>query len=215
MLLETRRFLHDIIADQLGLAGNKVVWSNQNGARQAVPLVSLMTYSHQAEAMEDHVLSGTAGVIDLKVPTAFVLEVRYFGDKKSYPVDILDDLIRNLEKPSVVDTCYQNGVAFLYADPVQDITTTLENNQQFEPAAAVDIHCRFTAKTSDDVGYIDTVEITGEIDPKPDPPTDPDGNPLPWPTVTGSKLIYGHIDKDGTVTDLDHAIPVNVSIKDD
>ena len=195
MEIATRRFLHDIIADLLSLDGSKVIWSNQDGVTQDLLLVALMTYSHQAAAMEAHLTTAAAGVLDIKTPTAFVLEVRFFGKKRTYPVDILDNLIRQLERPSVVDKCFANGVAFLFADPVQDITTTLENNQQFEPSAAVDIHCRFTASTPDDVGCIE--EVNG-LD-----------------TETGqatSQLIYGHIDADGTVTDLDHAIPVDITI---
>lgn len=195
MELTMRRFLHDIIAELLSMDGSKVVWSNQDGVKQDNPLVTLMTYSHQAEAMEDRLTTPTAGVLDIKVPTAFVLEVRYFGTKKQYPVDLLDDLIRQLERPSVVDKCFVNGVAFLYADPVQDITTTLGNKQQFEPSAAVDIHCRFTASTHDDVGCIE--EVNG-IDAETGQAT--------------SQLIYGHISQDGTVTDLDHAIPVDITI---
>lgn len=195
MEIATRRFLHDIIADLLSLDGSKVIWSNQDGVKQDAPLVTLMTYSHQAEAMEDHLTTAGAGVLDIKTPTAFVLEVRFFGKKRTYPADILDNLIRQLERPSVVDRCFANGVAFLFADPVQDITTTLENNQQFEPAAAVDIHCRYTASTADDVGYISGVN---GIDPGTGQPT--------------SRLIYGHISKDGGVTDLDHSIPVNITI---
>ena len=194
MELQTRRFLHDIIAELLGLEGKKVVWVNQDGVRQTSPLVTLMTYSYQGEAMEDHVGTDSDGIMTIKTPTAFVLEVRYFGEKKSYPVDILDNLIRYLEKPTIVDKCFNNGVAFLYADPVQDITTTLENNQQYEPAAAVDIHCRYTSSISDDVGVIEGINgisETGDIN---------------------GQLIYGRIDADGTVTDLDHAIPVDITI---
>lgn len=199
MELQTRRFLHDIIAELLELEGKKVVWVNQDGVRQTSPLVTLMTYSHRGEAMEDHVGTDSDGIMTIKTPTAFVLEVRYFGEKKSYPVDILDNLIRHLEKPTIVDKCFTNGVAFLYATPVQDITTTLENNQQYEPAAAVDIHCRYTNSITDDVGLIEEVEIHGEEDPEPGE----EGK---------NQLIYGHIDADGTVTDLDHAIPVDITI---
>jgi hypothetical protein len=211
MQMEMRRFLHDIIAEVLDLPKGSVIWANQDGVKQAVPLVTLQTYSHRAEAMEDRLTTDTPGIIDMKVPTEFVLAVRYFGAKKSYPVDILDDLVRHLEKPSVVDKCFSHGIAILYADPVQDITTLLDNYQQFEPAAAVDLHCRFTNAVSDDAGYIDTVEITGEYDP--------DGGPggegsegSEGGTANGSLLIYGKIAQDGTVTDLEKAIPVNVSV---
>jgi hypothetical protein len=55
-----------------------------------------------------------------------------------------------------------NGVAFLYADDVQDLTNLLGNQQQYEPRAAVDLHLRYTAQVLDDVGIIDTVDIHGE-----------------------------------------------------
>lgn len=202
MQLSVRRFLHDIVAEVLDLPKNKVIWSNQDGAKLAVPFVSLTTYSHKGEAMEDRLQTNVPGVLDLKVPTAFVLEVRYFGEKGSYPVDAIDDFVRCMEKPSVVDKCFQHGVAVLYADPVQDMTSLLGNNQQFEPAAAVDLHCRFTNSVTDDVGYIDKVKITGEYNP-----AGGSGG-----IANGSLLIYGKIAKDGKVADLEKAIPVNVSV---
>jgi hypothetical protein len=100
--------------------------------------------------------------MDLRTPTAFVLEVQYYGKKGTFPVDIVSDLARYLERPTVVDSCMANGVAFLYADPVQDLTGLLGNEQQFEPRAAVDLHFRYTAEVIDNPGYIDTVEIHGE-----------------------------------------------------
>ena len=209
MQLSMRRFLRDIVAEVLGLPKGKVIWSNQDGAKLAVPFVSLTTYSHRGEAMEDRLQTDVPGVLDLKVPTAFVLEVRYFGEKGSYPVDTMDDFVRCMEKPSVVDKCFQNGVAVLYADPVQDMTSLLGNNQQFEPAAAVDLHCRFTNAVSDDVSFIDTVEITGDYDPDDGQGGDDSGE---GGTSSGSLLIYGKIAQDGTVTDLEKAIPVNVSV---
>lgn len=186
MRMETRRFLHDLVADVFGLPKNKVIWSRQNGEKQAVPLVTLRAYSHQAEAREEIRLTDDPGILDLRTPTAFVLEIRYFGKSGSYPVDIVDNFVRCPEKPTVVDRCFVNGVALLYADPVQDITSLLGNGQQYEPAAAVDLHCRFTASVIDDPGYIDTVE------------------------TKSSYLIYGNISSDGKISDLDHAIPVDI-----
>lgn len=58
------------------------------------------------------------------------------------------------------------GVAYLYADPVQDLTDLLGNSQQYEPRAAVDLHMRYTAQVMDNVGIIKDVEIHGET-PKP------------------------------------------------
>ena len=195
MRITTRRFLHDIVAEILGLPKSKVIWSNQDGVKQTLPLAALRIYSHRAEAMEEKRPASSPGMIDLRVPTAFVMEVRYFDKKNSYPTDILDDFVRCLEKPTVVDSCFVNGVSVLYADPVQDITTLLDNSQQFEQAAAVDLHCRFTNSVTDDVSYIDTVDIEGGPD--------------------DSQLIYGKIGADGTVTDVAHAVPVKIYVSAD
>lgn len=221
MRMETRRFLHDIVAEVFGLPKNKVIWSQRNGVKQAVPFVTLKAYSHVAEAREEVRFTKDPGVLDLRTPTAFVLEVRYFGDEDSYPVDIVDTFVRCLEKPTVLDKCFINGVAFLYADHVQDITSLLGNSHQYEPAAAVDLHCRFTASIIDEPGYIDTVDIHSEYSPEPEPtptPTpgpDPEPSPGPDPTPTplpekGGWLIYGKINVEGKTSDLERAIPVNV-----
>ena len=160
MRAETRKFLHDTIADLLILEKSKVIWANQGQPKQATPLVTLKTYSEQSEAMADHMRTSTDGVIDLRTPTEFVLEVQYYGGK--YPVDIVSDMVRGLERPTIVDAFMGAGVAFLYADPVQDLTDLLGNDQQYEPRAAVDLHCRYTAQVIDNVGVIDAVGIHGE-----------------------------------------------------
>jgi hypothetical protein len=162
MRAETRKFLHDTIADLLGLEKKSVIWNRQNGYKQNTPLVTLMAYSEQGEAMADHLRTNKDGIIDLRTPTAFVLEVQYYSEKGTFPVDIISNMVRCFEKPTVVDSFMANGVAFLYADPVQDLTGLLGNEQQFEPRAAVDLHFRYTAQVFDDVGVIEDVEVHGE-----------------------------------------------------
>ena len=51
MRAETRKFLHDTIADMLSLEKSKVIWANQGQPKQATPLVTLKTYSEQSESM--------------------------------------------------------------------------------------------------------------------------------------------------------------------
>ena len=161
MRQEIRKFLHDKIAELLSLPLNKVIWANQGGYKQVVPLVTLMSYSERSEAMADVLPTATPGEYELLTPTAFVLEVQYFGGKSLFPVDILSDFVSQFSRPTVVDSFMAAGVAFVYADPVQDIVTLLGNNQQFEPRAVVDLHLRYTARVLDTPGIIDTVDILG------------------------------------------------------
>lgn len=162
MVNETRKFLHDMIADLLGLPKPSVIWNRQNGYKQATPLVTLMVYSEQGETMADVLPTDTDGEYNLKTPTQFVLEVQYFGNKGTFPVDILSSLVRQWDRPTVADLTQNAGVAFLYADPIQDLTDLEGNDQVYEPRAAVDLHFRYTAAVTDEPGYIDTVKVHGE-----------------------------------------------------
>lgn len=162
MVNETRKFLHDTIADLLGLEKKSVIWNRQNGYKQATPLVTLMAYSEQGEAMADTLPTENDGEYNLKTPTQFVLEVQYFGNKGTFPVDELSSLVRQWDRPTVIDLTQNAGVAFLYADPIQDLTGLLGNDQQYEPRAAVDLHFRYTAIVTDEPGNVDTVEVHGE-----------------------------------------------------
>lgn len=161
MRTATRKFLHDIVAELLQVAKNKVIWANQEGYKPAVPLVTLMGYSERGEAMANILPTETTGEFELVTPTAFVLEVQYFGGKGAFPVDTLSDFVAQLSRPTVVDKFMAAGMAFLYADPVQDVAALLDSSQQVEPRAAVDLHLRYTAQVLDTPGIIDTVDITG------------------------------------------------------
>lgn len=194
-----KTFLHDKIAALLDLPPKKVIWANQSGGRQNNPLVTLLIYSLVAEEQENKLaVDNNPTDIDLRVSTQFTLEVQYFGGA---PVDALENLTRQLERPTVVDAFFVNGAAFLYADPVQDLTGLLGNDQQFEPRAAVDLHMRYTAQTIDDPGYIDEVDAVIEtIDPET-------GETVV--EVTG-KLIHGNLIQ-GQEPDIEKAIDVDFS----
>lgn len=157
-----RKFLHDIISELTGVQGNSVIWANQGQPKKITPLITLRLYGENGEAMAEHLKTSDAGILDLRTPSQFILEVQYYGQKSEYPCDILAELVRNFERPTIVDRFMGNGVAFLYADDVQDLTNLLGNQQQYEPRAAVDLHLRYTAQVLDDVGIINQVDIHGE-----------------------------------------------------
>jgi hypothetical protein len=180
------------VAELLALPKNKVIWVNQEGPQPASPFVTLHYFSEIAEAMAEHLPTATEGEIDLRTPTAFTLEVQYFGKKKSFPVDVLYDFVRQLERPTIIDKFAIAGVAFVYAESVQDVSALMGNEQQVEARAAVDLHLRYTASVIDNPGVIEHLSgITG--------------------TVINGKLIYGHIAADGTVTDVSNSVPIDIT----
>ena len=157
-----RKFLHDIISELTGVQGNSVIWANQGMPKKITPLITLRLYGEVGEARAEHLKTSDAGILDLRTPSQFILEIQYYGQKGTYPCDIVAELVRNFERPTIVDRFMAKGVAFLYADSVQDLTNLLGNDQQYEPRAAVDLHLRYTAQVMDDVGIIEQTDIHGE-----------------------------------------------------
>ena len=164
MTQEIRKFLHDIIAECLDLSGSQVIWQNQGAPQAPNPVVILFIYSARGQAMADVLPINSQGKSVLKVPTDAVLQVQYFDKKGQFPVDKLEDLVRLLETPEVVEQCAAAGVAFFNAEDVLDVAALLPNSQQYEPRASVDLHFRYTAEVSAKVGIIDTVNVDGETD---------------------------------------------------
>ena len=157
-----KTFLHDLTAELLEMAGEKVYWTNQNMPRQKKPFATLHLYSQQGEVQEDLRKTGKAGIVDVMVPTTAKLEIQLFGMNGDDTAGKLETLVRKLEMPSVVDRCFAARVAFYDSGPVQDITALLDN-QIFEPRAAIDLSIRYNSMITDDVGYIEEVDIK-EVD---------------------------------------------------
>lgn len=164
MTQEIRKFLHDIIASCLGLSGNQVIWQNQGGPQPNNPVVTLFVYSNRGQAMAEAMPVDEKGESVLKVPTDAVLQVQYFDKKGQFPVDKLENLVRLLEAPNIVEQCATAGVAFFDSEDVLDVAALLPNQQQYEPRASVDLHFRYTAEVSANVNIIDTVNVEGETD---------------------------------------------------
>jgi hypothetical protein len=85
---------------------------------------------------------------------------------------------------------------------VQDLTGLLENDQQFEPRAAVDLHCRYTSQIIDDPGYIEEVDAEIEV-------IDPETGQVVT-EITG-KLIHGNIIQ-GEPIDVTRSLDVDFSV---
>ncbi len=153
-----KKFLHDLIAELLGLPGNKTVWLNQNMPKLKKPYATLHLYSQKGEVSEEIRLTGQPGVVDVFVPTTAKLEVQLYECAGEDTTDKIENMVRKLEMPSIVDKCSFAKVAFFDAGPVNDLTG-LVDEQTFEPRAAVDLDIRYNSVVIDDVGVIEQVNI--------------------------------------------------------
>ena len=55
---DTLNFLHSLVAELLGLSGNKVIWVRQNNPRLAKPFATLQLFGLNHEASEDVLPNG-------------------------------------------------------------------------------------------------------------------------------------------------------------
>lgn len=163
MTNDQRRFVHDLIAELLNIPKPSVIWANQNNMpRPMKAYATLRLYNAQREAAEELRPTDTPGIMNIVVPTSAMLEVQFTDNQKQNPLETLERMVRGLEKPTVADRCQAARVAFFNAGPVQDVSFTL-GAVAWEHRAAVDLSVRYMSEMTDDVGYIETVEIDGTL----------------------------------------------------
>ncbi|AXL21864.1 LIC_12616 family protein [Megasphaera stantonii] len=163
MINDQRRFVHDLIAELLNIPKPSVIWANQNNMPRPMKAYAMLRlYNAQREAAEELRPTDTPGIMTIVVPTSAMLEVQFTDNQKQNPLETLERMVRGLEKPTVADRCQAARVAFFNAGPVQDVSFTL-GAVAWEHRAAVDLSVRYMSEMTDDVGYIETVEIDGTL----------------------------------------------------
>lgn len=215
-----KKFLHDSVAEILNLPKNKVIWAYQNNMpRQKMPYVLLRLWGMDAEAQgEIRPPEPDSTVRNIVVPQTVILEVQYFAGTKceTDPSHELQRLIRSLETPIWADAFFNERVVVYNAEPVQDLTELIDG-QTYEYRAAVDLRVRYNSEEENDLGQIQTVEISG-IDITDDiirESGSDDENPSD--TVDsingGGALIYGNIDQNGNISDWTRSLPINFNVE--
>ena len=161
MTTNEKKFIHDLIAELLGLAKSKVVWAYPNAPQPARPFATLQLFAQQAEAQEDVIPTAEKGIYDIAVPEIQTLSVQLYEVKGADVCNKLAMLPRYLEKPTVVDRCFAAGVAFYNAESVIDLTDAVDDANAM-PRANIDLLLRTNSVISDDLSVIEKVIADGE-----------------------------------------------------
>lgn len=161
MTTNEKKFIHDLIAELLGLSKSKVVWAYPNAPQPARPFATLQLFAQQAEAQEDVIPTAEKGIYDIAVPETQTLSVQLYDVKGADVCNKLALLPRYLEKPTVVDKCFAAGVAFYDAESVIDLTDAVDDANAM-PRANIDLFLRTNSVISDDLSVIETVIADGE-----------------------------------------------------
>ena len=161
MTTNEKKFIHDLIAELLGLTKSKVVWYYSNAPQPARPFATLQIFAQRGEAQEDIIPTDEKGVYNVAVPETQTLSVQLYDVKGADVCGKLALLARQLEKPTVVDKCFAAGVAFYNAESVVDLTDAVDDANAM-PRANIDFYVRTNSVITDDLSVIEETDANAK-----------------------------------------------------
>ena len=157
-----KKFLHDLIAEGLGLAKTKVIWEFPNAPRPSKPYATLQVFGEVREGQENIRKTNEVGIYNVVVPVTQTLRVQYFGLQNEDVTEVLNHLARLMETPTYADKCFGNSVAIYDASSVQDLTEIME--QSVDVRASIDFFVRTTSEVLDNTSVIEKVKVDENIE---------------------------------------------------
>ncbi|MEZ7780464.1 hypothetical protein O4A46_01495 [Cupriavidus gilardii] len=146
-----------------------VIFANENGPRPAKPYIALRV--NPASRLPVH--RGPvddAGVQPVSAHRSAQVELQCFG---TGCMDALDVLGQRLHMQAALDRAEQLDLAVTAVGQLRQVPV-LRDATTYEPRAVLELTIDYTTTLADDVGVIETVNITGTRD----------GGALPGPTIT-------------------------------
>ena len=162
MITNEKKFVHDLIAELLGLSKTQVIWYYPNAPMPPRPFATLQVFAEVGEAQEDITKTATVGKYNVVVPATQILQVQYYGNIGTDVCQELNVLARKLEMPTYADKCFANKVAFFDAESVVDLTEVVDDASAM-PRASIDFHVRTNSEIVDDLSVIEQVEVDENI----------------------------------------------------
>lgn len=133
-----------------------VFWANQGNPKQIKPFVTLqLTDENTIDMMDEILRTEQPGILKIKGHREQILSVNYFG---SEAMEKLAELKQSLDRPTIVDRCFAQGIAFFKASSVRNLTALLDN-RKYENRANLELFIRFVRITNDNPGWIETVSV--------------------------------------------------------
>lgn len=154
-----RKFIHDLMAELLGLGKNKVVWANQNMPKPGKPFATLRLYSSKGQAHEEIRKTDKSDVYRVLTPTDAYLEVQLYDDATS-PYEQVEAMVQSLWRPTIADRCAAMRIAFFDAGDILQMDAPLDNTR-YEHRAVVDLNVRYHRMVKDVIDPITEVVIDG------------------------------------------------------
>jgi hypothetical protein len=153
--------LREWVVENVGVSGTSVIWAEQDGPIPARPFVDLKILSTSRVGIPEITApNGVTGIGSIKQEVLQTLQTRIFGPAAA---TIAMNLRNSIEKPSVQAKLRADGLA--YVRVLADIQQVPEiAGTKWESRVIIDWQFRSSVVLTDDLGVIENVEITGEID---------------------------------------------------
>lgn len=132
-----------------------VFLANQGNPKQVRPFVTLQFMDENSTAMNEILRTEEPGILNVKGHMEQVLAVNYYG---SAAMERLAYLKQALDRPTIIDRCFAEGIAFFNASQIRDLTILLDN-RKYEKRANLELFIRFVRKIEDNPGWIETVRV--------------------------------------------------------
>jgi hypothetical protein len=142
-----------------GLPEGKVIWQDENAPRPALPYVAMKVMSQRFVKQDHYSNPDSSGVQIVSGDRELTLNIQYFGADS---VQNLESVVDKLRLNSVLDRfMVAKYVAFNTAQ-VTDVAALLDK-AQIEPRASMDVFIRTKKYQNDQVGFIDTANISSSF----------------------------------------------------
>lgn len=153
------KFIHDIVAELLGLPKNRVIKAYSNGPAPKDNHATIRYYGLKQEVPAEYRLLNSNGDMDIRTTWNCVCEIQYYATKGD-AVQELRRLSNQLEKYSIQQRFSAQRLALFSYEQIQDLTALVSDTWQSR--AALDIHIRFTDSTPDRIDMIEKIQVTGD-----------------------------------------------------
>ena len=139
-----------------------VIFLYQNGPRPPLDYVTINLTSF-IQIGEDYTYDPTtdSGIASNCGDRELLVQIQAYGGKNVDPFQILEIIRTSLQKQTVLDTLRANGIAYANHFPINDSTVLIDT--LWERRAQMDVLLRIGVVYPDDLGAIDTVNMTENI----------------------------------------------------
>ena len=171
-----RDALYDVIQPISGLTDQNVIWDYPEGTSPPQPSTPYITLgSTRLERISREVLGplDNAGIRTISQDFKWVVRINCYGPEA---YGILHSLSFKFNKDSVLDDL--QGAGFSFTKVTDVLRAPHLKDTSWEERAMFDLHLAFTDSDTDDIGFIESIGISGEY-PRADDDPDPIDSDIP------------------------------------